>query len=157
MVSLDHEVFAIRDGERVELTNVRPNQGRWLAVMARSVEMPDGPKVPVRTCDSAPVEQAAILACEMNRSRHAWQWLQISPASKEIIGDLLFDSGAEKDRWYYAIFSDDVEQPKVQPVEGCCAICGLPMLPSESMFKIHGYSESCEEAKARLAGQPVAQ
>lgn len=34
--------------------------------------------------------------------------------------------------------------------EGCCALCGLPMLPSESMFKFHGYSESCEEAAERL-------
>lgn len=41
--------------------------------------------------------------------------------------------------------------------EGHCGLCGLPMLPSESMFKFHGYSESCEEAKARLAGQPIAQ
>jgi NTP pyrophosphatase (non-canonical NTP hydrolase) len=41
--------------------------------------------------------------------------------------------------------------------EGHCGLCGLPMLPSESMFKMHGYSESCEQAKARIAAQPIAQ
>lgn len=36
-----------------------------------------------------------------------------------------------------------------KPGEGRCELCGLPMLPSETMFRYHGYSETCEQAKAR--------
>lgn len=49
--------------------------------------------------------------------------------------------------------SDSEATQKEAPKGACCEVCGLPMLPSESMFKFHGYSESCEEAKARLASQ----
>jgi NTP pyrophosphatase (non-canonical NTP hydrolase) len=35
--------------------------------------------------------------------------------------------------------------------EGCCQLCGVSMLPEESMFLYHGYSESCDQAAARVA------
>lgn len=41
--------------------------------------------------------------------------------------------------------------PDEPTVEGMCSVCGLAMKPEESMFMYHGYSESCEQAKARLA------
>ena len=34
--------------------------------------------------------------------------------------------------------------------EGHCELCGLPMLANETMFRFHGYSESCDQAKARV-------
>lgn len=40
--------------------------------------------------------------------------------------------------------------PAKEAKEGCCQLCGLPMLEGEKVFRFHGYSESCEEAKARL-------
>lgn len=104
-LSIDNEVFALRDNELMQLFTKRP-EGRFIAVMARSVEMPDGPRSPVRTADGAPVEQAAILGALWNYSQQCWQWTQISPPSKERIGDLIFDSGASKDCWYYLAITD---------------------------------------------------
>lgn len=97
----DNEVFAIRDGESTTILEERPTEGRFIAVMARSVFMPDGPRSLQRRSDGAPVEMAAILSCQINTDGE-WQWTQLSPPTKENIGDLLFDSGAEKDKWYYA-------------------------------------------------------
>jgi len=105
-VSLDNEVLALRDNERILLSSERPEGGRFIAVMARSVEMPEGPRSPVRAEDGAPVEQAAILACEFGHEQQAWHWMQISQPSKERIGDLLFDNAADKDRWYFVAIFD---------------------------------------------------
>lgn len=105
-VSLDNEVFALRDNESMQLWTERPDNGRWLAVMARSVEMPPGERSPVRTIDGAPVEQAAIIAAEWSAKNQCWHWQQLSQPSKEFIGDMLFDGGAEKDRWYYLVVTD---------------------------------------------------
>lgn len=50
-------------------------------------------------------------------------------------------------------YAPPVQQlPKGQPKAGHCAICGLPMRPGESMFKFHGFSESCAGAKLRIEG-----
>jgi len=74
--------------------------------MARSIEMPDGPRSKLRVCDGAPVEQAAILAAEFSHENECWHWLQISPPSKERIGDMLFSNAADLDRWYYLSVTD---------------------------------------------------
>ncbi len=103
---LDCEVFALRDHEQSQLFVEKPDDGRFIAVMARSVEMPPGERSKVRAMDDAPVEQAAILAAEWSHQNQSWHWLQISPPSKEHIGDLLFDSECEKDRWYYLVVID---------------------------------------------------
>lgn len=103
---LDNEAFAIRDHERVQLVTERPSGGHYIAVMARSVEMPPGDRSPVRPADGARVEQAVIVACEFGRKNQCWHWVKLSPPTKEFIGDLLFDNGAEKDRWYYAEITD---------------------------------------------------
>jgi hypothetical protein len=113
---LDLEVFAIRDNESIRIVQTRPERGRWIAVMARSIEMPDGPRSPVRESDGAPVEQAAILACEFGERQQSWHWQQLSPASKEIIGDVLFDNQCEKDRWYFLVVSD-LHSPAALPAE----------------------------------------
>jgi hypothetical protein len=97
----ENEVFAIRNDELVTITDTEPSSGRWFAVMARSVVFPGGPSHPVRVSDGLPVEAAAILACQKRDG--LWQWMQLSPVTKENIGDLVFDSNAEKDRWYFVI------------------------------------------------------
>lgn len=100
-MQLTNEVFALRDNENVRLSEEKPASGRVLAIQARSVAFPPGPFEKKRTGDGAPVEQAAIVAADWLPSKGLWCWVQLSPQTKEVIGDLLFDTGAEKDRWYY--------------------------------------------------------
>jgi hypothetical protein len=47
---------------------------------------------------------AAILGVEKNH-KGLWQWMFLSPATKEVIGDYLFDEceNLELDRWYYVV------------------------------------------------------
>lgn len=99
-----NEVFAIRDGEMTTIHEQQPESGRWIAVQARRVMMPKGPCQQVRQTDGAPVEQAAIVACQLSEGK--WQWVTLSAPTKETIGDLLFDGNAERDTWYYAAFTD---------------------------------------------------
>lgn len=103
---MENEVFAIRDNESLQLWTERPEGGRYIAVMARSVEMPPGARSPVRTVDGAPVEQATIVAAEWSAKNQHWHWVRLSPPTKEFIGDMIFDSGAELDRWYYLAVTD---------------------------------------------------
>ena len=105
MLVCTNEVFALRDGESVTVVTEQPTSGRWFAVQARTVSMPDGAQSPIREADGKPVEQAAIIACQQNMEG-LWQWMQLSPATKENIGDLLFDGNAEKDVWYYCVVED---------------------------------------------------
>lgn len=98
---ITNEVFSLRSGERVEVFFEEPADGCSLALMARSLSMPPGPRWGVRQSDGAPVEDAAIVAAQ--RVDDLWQWVQLSPPTKEYLGDLLFDNDAEKDRWYYLL------------------------------------------------------
>lgn len=103
---LENEVFALRENESLQLWTERPESGRFVAVMARTVEMPPGARSPVRTSDGAQVEQAAIVAAEWSAKHQHWHWVRLSSPSKELIGDMLFDNGAERDRWYYLSITD---------------------------------------------------
>lgn len=98
-LNLTNEVFALRHGEVIQLFIERPESGRFLAVQARTVEFPDGPVQATRPGDGAPVERAAIVCCEWINNQ--WQWCQLSPQTKEAIGDHMFDNGVKKDTWYY--------------------------------------------------------
>lgn len=95
----ENEVFAIRNGEIMTTADKEPTSGRWLAVMLRSVEFPDGPVSKVRPSDGAPVERCAILACQ--KVKGEWQWCALSAPSKELIGDLFFNANVDRDKWYY--------------------------------------------------------
>jgi hypothetical protein len=105
MKTTENEVFALRDGELLTVFGEEPSEvqdvpsGRWICVMLRSVDFPDGPVCPFRESDKATVECAAVLACQ--KVRGEWQWIQLGAPSKENIGDLLFDANAERDKWYY--------------------------------------------------------
>ena len=105
-MNLENEVFSIRDGEKLQLWDGKPEGIRSIAVMARTVEMPEGPRAQVRACDGAPIENAAILACEFQHNGQCWQWLQLSPCTKENIGDLMFNNHCERDKWYYLSVED---------------------------------------------------
>lgn len=117
MIRLDFEAFALRDGEVMQLFT-EPQPGLCIAVMARSVEMPPGEHSAVRELDGAPVVNAAILSAHWSRSKQAWQWMQIAPASKEVIGDHMIDvANVEFDRWYYLLITqqDDTAQSATDP------------------------------------------
>lgn len=105
-IRLDNEVFALRDNESAQLWKERPEFGRFLAVMARTVQFPEGPFSPVRKEDGMPVEMAAIIAAVIGAKSQAWHWVQLSAPTKERIGDLMFDVKCEKDRWYYLAIED---------------------------------------------------
>ena len=69
--------------------------------MARSVSFPEGDFQLRRVPDGAFVEMAAIVAAELNQAGK-WQWCILSPPTKELIGDLMFDVGrVDRDVWYY--------------------------------------------------------
>jgi hypothetical protein len=100
VMNAHNELFAIREGERAELFAEPPLSGFHIAVKAVPVTMPDGRRQPTRQTDGAPVEQACIVACQLNADG-LWQWVHLSPATKENVGDLIFDGGLRKDCWYY--------------------------------------------------------
>ncbi len=106
MSELNEEVFAARDGEALQLNYTQPETGRWFAVQAKSLTMPPGGIIPVCHRNGKLVEQAAIVACEWNRTKNGWQWLNLSPPTKGLLGDMIFDGGGEKDVWYYVVVTD---------------------------------------------------
>lgn len=96
-----NEAFALRSGEVVRVSDTEPEaRWRYLAVMLRTVTMPPGERQPERQTDGAKVEQLAILACE--RVDGKWQWVQLSPPTKEAIGDYMLDScECDQDKWHF--------------------------------------------------------
>lgn len=99
-MDIRHETFALRDNEKVTLSEARPKSGRILAVQLRSCEFPKGPVNEI-SAEGHRVERAAVLCAEWMQGRNEWQWTQLSPITKERIGDMLFDAGASRDVWYY--------------------------------------------------------
>jgi hypothetical protein len=98
---VENEVFALRDGEVSELWDTPPvHKQRWFAVQLVNVQMPEGDYQKHRQTDGAPVEMTAVVACQIN-TEGLWQWMYLSPATKEQIGDLLVNNRVDRDRWYY--------------------------------------------------------
>ncbi len=99
-MQLTNDLFTLRSREVIELFESPPEgDAKTIAVMARSVEFPAGPSNPLDH-RGLPVERAAILACQ--KVVGAWQWMTLSPATKEVIGDFMFDVAKVKlDQWYY--------------------------------------------------------
>jgi hypothetical protein len=105
MINLGNENFCLRDGECIEISTERPTSGRFIAVMARTVQRPDGEKEET-TADGLPVEDAAILSAMIRKVSQRWVWITLGPATKEAIGDLIFDNNLPKDKWLYASISE---------------------------------------------------
>lgn len=87
--------FALRGGERVSLREFC-EQDRY-AVMVAPV-----PPLPEPRCEvshgGAPVEQFCVVAAELNNGK--WQWMHLMPDTKGVVGDLLFDYGLERGKWW---------------------------------------------------------
>lgn len=101
---LTNEVFSLRDGELVSTSLTEPKSGRYLAVMLRSLSFPG--HMSEITADGKNVEPLAVLAAE--KIRGAWFWCHLSPLTKRLIGDLLFDSNSPFDTWVYVSISHPV-------------------------------------------------
>lgn len=89
------DVFALRRGEMMWLWPEYPRvKGALvLAVMARTVEPPPGPR--------AEIHAAAIVAARKDADGR-WVWVHLSPMTKEDIGAYIFDEcEIDFDRWYY--------------------------------------------------------
>lgn len=99
-MNLEYEVFALRDNETIKLTDYKPTDGTVLAVQARSCSFPPG-AFEETSASGLPVEKAAIIACQWMQRQQKWFWIHLASVSKERIGDMLFDSGAALDTWYY--------------------------------------------------------
>lgn len=105
----NYEAFSMRDGEIATILEHQPDNGRWFAVMMSPVPPMPGPMQAHREIDGLtvePVELAAVIACQKRRDTGEFVWMQLSPLTKEVIGDVLFNSRAEKGRWYYALITD---------------------------------------------------
>jgi hypothetical protein len=109
---VDNELWALREGETMELSAVEPADpfGPWFAVRIVPVPMPDGHVAPYRNLPNTASEQCAVIGAEKN-SLGEWQWRHLSPSTKERIADWLLDEceGIERDRWYFVILGMDRE------------------------------------------------
>jgi hypothetical protein len=111
MPELTNEFFALRDAETFQIHEHPPASlaARVLAVMVRSVTFPEGPAT-AKDRRGLPVESASILAAE--RTSGEWKWVTLSPATKEVIGDFLFDTvKVERDRWFYLEITQTASPP----------------------------------------------
>lgn len=99
---LVNEVFEFRPGERPVLypsIDDVPEGAEWRAVRLAACEMPPGDRANYRnTCNES--AQFIVTGCWRNPAG-AWQWVHFAPNTKEMIGDLIFDSGIDRDRWWY--------------------------------------------------------
>lgn len=95
------DAFAIRGGEQVQL-RLDGIQGERIAFMCAPV-----PPLPSPSKEQSflgqPVEQFCVVGAELHNGK--WQWMQLAPDTKELIGELLFDSGLERGKWYGAIIT----------------------------------------------------
>lgn len=92
---LINDQFSFRSGESFVTSEAL--DGCTMAVMLAPVQpLPE----PARKVTDAgdPVEPIAVIAAELREG--LWQWLLLSPHSKEAIGDHLMANGAELGRWY---------------------------------------------------------
>lgn len=127
-----NELFALRDGEVARLVEHRPTSGRWIAVQLRTVTLPPGPYQRTRTMDGKPTEAAVVAAAQVNRYG-LWQWIHLSPATKEQVADLVLDNGGGHNIWYYVTITQEgevIDQPQPAPKQ-------LPGYKPSNF--IHGY------------------
>lgn len=97
-----NDPFAFRCGERIHLRTSGVDRDDRLAFMCAPV-----PPLLDPACKQSfrgpPVENYCVVGAELVNGK--WQWLRIAPDTKELIGDLLFDHGLERGKWYGAIIT----------------------------------------------------
>lgn len=91
-----HDAFALRGGERVQLRIEGVGAEDTMAVMVAPV--PALPEPSLAMTPDGPVEQFCVIGAEIHNG--LWQWMQLAPSTKEVIGDVLFESGLERGKWY---------------------------------------------------------
>ena len=98
-----HECFSLRDDECLELLHAEEvSKRRCVGVMLHDVTPLPTPSLSNRN-DGEPVEAVAVLACSRRRSDGLTVWVTLAPQTKELIGDLLFNRGVERGRWYWVV------------------------------------------------------
>jgi hypothetical protein len=50
--------------------------------------------------DGAAIESLAVLGCMFNNEKGGWQWVQLSPGFKELIGDIMMENHFQRDVWH---------------------------------------------------------
>lgn len=103
-----NEMWALREGETLGVAEEEPVGGEWFAVRIVPVPMPGTPIAPYRNLPNTASEQCAIIGAVKN-SLGEWQWLHLSPQTKERIGDWLLDEcrGIKRDQWYWITMGMD--------------------------------------------------
>lgn len=88
-----------------------PDSGPWIMVRVLPCAMPPGPRATYRDTDKES-EQYTVVACRLN-SDGQWVWLHLSSQTKEALGDLIFDHGLDRDRWWHALI--EYSPTKIRP------------------------------------------
>lgn len=114
-MNITHEAFSLRDGEYLTLSSETPETNDvWLAVMLKTVPPMPGTmkyKRDIPGMSDAKVESVAVIACHQRMHDGLFVWAQLSPQTKEIVGDFLFDSGASLDKWHYVVIQKTGARP----------------------------------------------
>ena len=97
--------FALRGGERVTLRELC-EQDRYAVMVAPVPPLPE-PRCEV-SAGGAPVEQFCVVAAEFNNGR--WQWMHLLPDAKGVVGDILFDYGFERGKWWGMVVIPPLER-----------------------------------------------
>ena len=107
MATMSDVLWSLRDGETLELFNDEPSDGLWFAARVVPVPLPGTPVAPYRGEPNQSVEQCAVVAAHRN-CLDEWQWLHLSPETKEHVGNFMLDVGkVERDRWYFLVVGTD--------------------------------------------------
>lgn len=99
------DAFSLRTGERVQLRIDGIGEGDTLAVMCAPVPSLPSPSATENSRGS--VESYCVVAAQLTRGK--WQWMQLAPDTKECVGDILFDSGLERGKWYGVLLTKSPE------------------------------------------------
>lgn len=86
-LDINYEVFSLRDYEKVVIYKYDTGEDDLIAVMLRAVEFPTGKK------------DHLLAACKKDTT--GWYWLNLSPPTKDAIGNLMSTVSAQPERWYY--------------------------------------------------------
>lgn len=105
-----NELWSVREGEVLHFHEEEPSPPycSYFAVQIRPIAMPPGPVEPLKNGKPNEYpEQCAIIAARRN-SIGEWQWLYLSPGTKEEVGNFLLDKcNVDRDRWYFLSVSID--------------------------------------------------
>lgn len=108
LVFLANAVFEFRSAECHTVTSERPTEGLWFAIQARTVKFPEGPRR-MQVQDGGSVEEFAVVTCILNENGE-WEWLALSPPTKQALEHSLHHNQAPRDVWLYCIVHHSVAE-----------------------------------------------